>query len=100
MPGQDDHNDIVARAQALVDEVQSQLAAGDEFYRSQGLDPEKVRSVLQAQGQATFDTDAEARKAFEADMAAVEQEVREEQARQSFNGTPAGGAAKRPRTMI
>lgn len=99
MPGQDDQNNIVARAQALIDEVQSQLAAGDEFYRSQGLDPAKVRSVLQSQGQATFDTEAEARKAFDADMAAVEQEVREEQARQSFNGAPTGGV-KRPRTMI
>ncbi|MFN9475317.1 hypothetical protein [Acidovorax sp.] len=98
MPGQDDHNDIVARAQALVDEVQSQLAAGDEFYRSQGLDPEKVRSVLRSQ--STADTEAEARKAFEADMAAVEQEVGEEQARQSFSGAAPAGGAKRPRTMI
>ena len=31
MAGQDNAQDIVARAQALIDEVQGQLAAADEF---------------------------------------------------------------------
>ena len=97
MAGQENAQDIVARAQALIDEVQGQLAAADEFYRSQGLDPEKVRSVLQAQ--IDLKGIEAAQKAFQEDMAAVDQEAREEQARQSF-AAPASGGARRPRSMI
>ena len=97
MAGQDNAQDIVARAQALIDEVQGQLAAADGFYRSQGLDPEKVRQVLAAQ--LDLKGIEAAQKAFQEDMAATEQEVREEQARQSFSA-PAAGGAKRPRSMI
>lgn len=97
MAGQDNPSDIVARAQALIDEVQSQLAAADEFYRSQGLDPEKVRQVMEAQ--IDLKGIEAAQKAFQEDLAATEQEVREEQARQSFSA-PSAGSAKRPRSMI
>lgn len=89
--------EIMARAQALIDEVQGQLAAADEFYRSQGLDPEKVRSVLDAQ--LDLKGIEAAQKAFQEDMAAVEQDVKEEQARASF-AAPGAGAARRPRSMI
>ena len=97
MAAQDNPNDIVARTQALIDTIQSQLAQVDEFYRGQGLDPQKVRVVLKAQ--STPASQAQAREAFDADMQAVEQEVSEEQARLSFN-TAGSSAAKRPRMMI
>lgn len=97
MAGQENPQDIVARAQALIDEVQGQLAAADEFYRSQGLDPEKVRAVLDAQ--LDLKGIEAAQKAFQDDMAAVDQEVKEEQARASF-AAPAAGAVRRPRSMI
>ncbi len=97
MAGQDNPGDIVARAQALVDEVQGQLAQADDFYRSQGLDPEKVRQVLAAQ--LDLKGIEAAQKAFDEDMAAAEQAVREEQARLSFAAPPAGGG-KRPRAMV
>lgn len=97
MAGQDNPSDIVARAQALIDEVQSQLAAADDFYRSQGLDPEKVRQVMDAQ--LDLKGIEAAQKAFQDDMAAAEQEAHEEHARLSF-AAPAAGGVKRPRTMI
>lgn len=97
MTAQDNTPEIVARAQALIDTVQGQLAASEEYLRSQGLDPEKVRTFMQAQ----LDEKGaeEARKAFEADMAAVEQEVSEEQARAAF-ANPSASGARRPRAMI
>ncbi|WP_298208963.1 hypothetical protein [Acidovorax sp.] len=97
MAGQENPQDIVARAQALIDEVQGQLAAADDFYRNQGLDPEKVRTVLDAQ--LDLKGIEAAQKAFQEDMAAVEQEVQEEAARASFSAPNAPGA-RRPRTMI
>lgn len=97
MAGQDNAQDIVARAQALIDEVQGQLAAADEFYRGQGLDPEKVHSVLHAQ--LDLKGIEAAQKAFQEDMAAVDQEAREEQARQFF-AAPANSGVRRPRPMI
>lgn len=98
MAGQDNPSDIVARAQALIDEVQGQLAAADEFYRSQGLDPEKVRQVLESQ--LDLKGIEAAQKAYQEDLASVEQEVKEEQARRAFSAPSAGSAVKRPRSMI
>ena len=69
-------SDIVNRAQALIDQVKQQLADGEQFYRDQGLDPEKVRSVLSQH--LNNGGDAEARQAFQSDLDAVEQEMREE----------------------
>ena len=97
MAAQDNSNDIVARTQVLIDDVKRQLAQSDEFYRSQGLDPLKVHIVLTAQ--STPQIEAKARAAFDADMQAVDQEAREEQARLAFS-TGASGGAKRPRMMI
>ncbi len=99
MTRQDQPSDIVARAQALIEEVQRQLERSDEFYRSQGLDPLKVHVVLQAHGSA--DAQAQARAAYEDDLQAVEQEVEEGRARLAFDaGNAAGGTARRPRMMI
>jgi hypothetical protein len=97
MAEQNNPSDIVARATALIDEVQGQLAAGDAYIRSQGLDPEKVRQVLDAQ--LDLKGIEAAQKAYQEDLAATEQEVQEELARQAFSAAPAGGV-KRPRSMI
>lgn len=97
MAAQDNSSDIVARAQALIEDVQRQLAQADEFYRSQGLDPQKVHIVLEAQ--STPQSQAQAREAFDADMRAVEQEMQEEQARMAFSAG-SSSAPKRPRLMI
>lgn len=99
MATQDSTESIMAQAQTLIDQVQRDLDASDELLRSQGLDPNKVRSTLQ--DQLTPQAQAEARAAFEADMAAVDQEVGEERARTSF-AAPAktGGVGRRPRPMI
>ncbi|GAB1387129.1 hypothetical protein MASR1M59_22770 [Melaminivora sp.] len=99
MPAQEQTNDIVARAQALIEEVQRQLDRTEEFYRSQGLDPNKVHIVLQAH--STPDSERQARDAFEADMLAVEQEVEEGRARLAFGAAASNAsAARRPRMMI
>lgn len=75
-------NDMTARMEALIEEVKISLAATDDFYRAQGLDPDKVREMIAE----SYDTRwaADARKLHEADMAALEQEVAEEKARLDF----------------
>lgn len=107
MASSDNAQDIINAAQALIDQVQGQLAASDEALRRQGLDPQKVRSV--SLSQLTPQAADEARAAFMADMEVVEQETREESARQSFGNAssmsptaakPAAPAMRRPRTMI
>lgn len=99
MAPQDSTESLLAKAQALIDQVQRDLDTSDDRLRSQGLDPQKVRSTLQAQ--LTSQTRDQAQAAFEADMAAVDQEVGEERARASF-ATPVkrSGGARRPRSMI
>lgn len=75
-------DDMTARMEALIKEVQDGLAATDAMYRAQGLDPEKVRAMLQE----GYDTQwaADARKLYEADMAAVEQEIAREMERAEY----------------
>lgn len=98
MATQDSTESIMAQAQTLIDQVQRDLDASDALLRSQGLDPDKVRSALQ--DQLTPQASAEARAAFEADMAAVDQEIGEERARSSFAAPVKSGGARRPRPMI
>ena len=99
MATQDSTESIMAQAQTLIDRVQRDLDASDALLRAQGLDPDKVRSALQ--DQLTPQASAEARAAFEADMAAVDQEVSEERARSSFAApVKSGGVGRRPRPMI
>lgn len=90
--------EIMAQAQALIDEAKNHLAAGDAFFRDEGLDPEKVRDVLAAQ--LDLKGIEAAQKAFDEDMAAVEQEAHEEMARRAFASTPMSGGFKRPRMMV
>ena len=89
---------VVKEAEALVQQAQQSLDASDAFYRSQGLDPAKVKSVLAAQ---TTDKDrAEAQAAFQKDIDAIEREVAEEAARLSFAQAPASSGARKPRNMV
>lgn len=89
---------IMAQAQALIDHVQGDLAAGEAWLRSQGLDPEKVQKTMEAQ--LTPQGRLQAQQAFQADMEAVEQEVREEATRRSFAAPAASTPVRRRRSMI
>lgn len=86
MNAQDNTPDIVARAQALIAQIESEIHAGDAYYRSQGLDPDKVREVLGAH--MSLQGIEAGQRAFEADLAEAEQYAHEEMARQSFAHTP------------
>ena len=89
---------IVKEAEALVQQAQQSLDASDAFYRAQGLDPAKVKSVLQAQ---TGDKErAEAQAQFQKDLDDVEREAAEEAARLSFAQAPASSGARKPRNMV
>lgn len=97
MSSPDSPETIIAQAQALLDRVQRDLAAGDERFRQQGLDPAKVRATLQSI--LTPQDRAQAEQAFQADMQDVEQEVREATARRAFAATATSNVRRR-RPMV
>lgn len=90
--------ELIKKAEALISNAQRLLEAGDDFFRQQGLDPQKVRSVLDAQMGPK--ERAEAEELARADLAAVEQEVAEEKARHSFSQGGASSSVKRPRAIV
>lgn len=98
MSNRRDAQQLIQEAGELVAAAQQALDASDEFYRSQGLDPEKVRAVLAE----NLDEKgaAQARAQFEQDMEAMEREVAEEAARASFAAPLRTGGAKKPRFMV
>ena len=85
-------DDIVERSQALIDRIHRDLAATEEFYHAQGLDPEKVRSVLRAS--LTPQQEAAAQEAFEADLVAVTHDVEAGRARAALASDPAAHAVR------
>lgn len=89
---------LVKSAQALIDQVQGQLAAGEATIRELGLDPAKVTSVME--GHMGAKEWEEAKRLLDADMAAVEQEVQEGKARAEFSKAAPGTPARRPRPMV
>lgn len=92
--------DIIDRAEAAVREAQRSLDASDEALRDLGLDPAKVRSVLEAQPLTDAQRE-EADKLFRQDMEDVEREVAQESAHARQRTTArTGGAGKRPRTLV
>lgn len=93
-----DIEQLVREANEITAAARQALDAADEFYRDQGLDPEKVRSVLA--GQLDEKGQAEARTRFEQDMAEVEREAAEEAARANFAAPQRSGAARKPRQMV
>lgn len=99
MQEQKDVMQIIRAADELISEARRGLEATDEFFRSQGLDPEKVRAVVAAQ--ISDKERREAEEQFRLDMEAVEREVAEEAARASFAAVPVRStAARRPRAMV
>lgn len=99
MPEQKDVMQIIRDADELISQARRGLEATDEFFRSQGLDPEKVRAVVESQISEKDRRDAE--EQFRLDMEAVDREVAEEAARASFASAPVRStAARRPRAMV
>lgn len=93
-----DIEQLIREADDLTATARQALGASDEFYRDQGLDADKVRTVLA--GLLDDKGQAQARTQFEQDMAEVEREVAEEAARASFAAPQRGGAVKKPRLMV
>ena len=86
---------IMAEAEQLVSDIQRQLDAGEDFYREHGLDRNKMRETLSPKDKE------ESQRLLAEDMAAVEREVDEAKARQSFStNRPTGTRAGKNRTMI
>lgn len=89
---------IVAQAEQLVVEIQGQLDAAADFYREQGLNPDKVLSTLEAQLTAKDKEDLD--RIIRQDMAEIESAVDDAKARASFAAAPASGGVKKPRAMV
>jgi len=88
---------IIAKAKALIEQVQSGLDASADRLRDLDLDPEKVQTLLATQ--FTAEIQREAQQAFENDMQAIDQEVHENLARAAFSA-PVKNSPRRHRTMI
>lgn len=88
---------IMAQAQELIERVQRDLAAGDSFFRTHGLDATEFHQYLRYQ--STPHEKEQARKEFLQDMADIEQEVREESVRRSFASAPVQ-RSRRPRSTV
>lgn len=88
---------IHAEAERVLGDARRALERADDFYRDQGLDPEKVRAVTAARLGPKEKAEAEA--LFRQDLEAIETEVAQEMARQSFASAPSGGA-KKMRPMV
>lgn len=99
MADEDTPESIMAQAEALIQQVQRDLEAPDVFYRSLGLDPQKVRATLAEQ--LTPELRAQAQQQFENDVQKIEEESRQELARASF-AAPVKSAkpVRRPRQMV
>ncbi len=89
---------IHAEAERVLDNARRSLERSDEFYREQGLDPEKVKAVTAA-GLGPKEK-AEAEELFRQDLEAVEAEVAQEMARQSFAAAAPSGGMKKMRPMV
>lgn len=97
MPYSDNPHDIIHAAEALIERVQNELAAANEALRSQGIDPELVRTM--AAKQLGEKQAQQAQEACRADLEAVEQEVREEAARLAFSSA-SPVRSKPPRNLV
>jgi hypothetical protein len=90
---------IMAQAQALIEQVQRDLDAGEAMYRDLGLDPDSVRAALQAR--MTPELHEQARQAFEKDQQDIEQQFHEELARAGLTApSKSAKPTRRPRFMV
>lgn len=88
----------IAQAQALLEKIQADFAQSAEFFRSQGLDPEKVRQVgAAALGQREQE---EVDRLLREDREAIDREVDEAAARARFESAPVGGSPRKPRNLV
>jgi hypothetical protein len=89
---------ILSEAEALLGKVQGDLDRAAEFYRSNGIDPDKVAPAL-----AQFigpKEQAEVERLVQADRDAIDPEVGEAAARANFANVPAGSSIPRPRNLV
>lgn len=88
---------IMAQAQALIEQVQRDLDAGEAMYRDLGLD--SVRAALKAR--MTPELHEQARQAFEKDLQDIEQQFHEELARAGLTApSKSPKPTRRPRLMV
>lgn len=76
MPAPLDPQTIIAEAERLIAQVQRQIEDGEDVLRDMGLDPAKVAQVTASQlsEKERIELDAQ----LQADLAAIEQEVKQE----------------------
>ena len=84
-----------AQMKEAIENAQRALERSKEFFEDNGLDGVKARAFLASN--IDDKSRAEAQRAFEQDMQDVEQEAREQLARES---SPPASAPKRPRPMV
>lgn len=85
---------IVAEAEQMINEIQRQIDAGEDFFREQGIDRQKMRDAVSPKEKE------EAGRLLADDLAAVEREVAEGKARLAFSTPQATKSPARHRTMI
>ena|SRR5436190_20485752 len=90
---------IISEANSLIAKVNGDLQESGSFYRSMGIDPDKVLPACEsAMGPKQRD---ELAKLLAQDQEAVQREVDEGMARIKFSSpTPPAGGARKPRSMI
>ena len=84
-----------AQMKEAIENAQRTLDRSKDFFEESGLNGEKARAFLTSS--IDDKSRAEAQRAFEQDMQDVEQEAREQLARES---SPPASAPKRPRPMV
>lgn len=88
---------IIADAEALLGKIQGDLERSADFYRQNGINPDKVAPALeQFLGPKERE---ELERLIRADQEDIQREVDEAAARHSFANAPSGGV-KRPRSMV
>ena len=90
---------IMAQAQALIEQVQRDLDAGEAMYRDLGLDPDSVRAALQER--MTPELQEQVRQALEKDQQDMDQQFHEELARAGLTApSKSAKPTRRPRFMV
>jgi len=87
-----------AQMQEAIARAEDALARGARLFEDQGLNSDKALAFFAAQ--FNEQSSKEAKAAFEADMEAVGQEVREEMAQLAHTSGQASASLRRPRPMV
>jgi len=97
MQGSDSAAAIIAASQKVIDETQRRFREADDAIRAMGFDPAKVKAALESAMGAK--EKEEAARLIAQDLAEVQREVDEAQARKNFGETSSKGG-KKPRSMV